>query len=182
VFADFLCSRRGLEHFTLIAGVFCLGVGLVELGRYEGYERRGTVVHAAVANQVVLEIPRIGLREAVLEGDSREHLALGVAHLSDTAALGSRVGNAVIAGHRDLSFRGLGELRRGDAIFVRGRWPFEYKVRRTHIVQANDTSVLADDNDRGTLTLITCYPFHYVGSAPQRFVVEAELAAEAQER
>ncbi len=165
----------------LIAGVFCLGVGLAQLGRYEGYERRAGVVHAA-AESILLEIPRIGLRVAVLEGDSREHLAVGAAHLSDTAELGSRAGNAVIAGHRDMAFRGLGELQRGDEILIRGARDFQYKVIRTHIVQASDTSVLADDESRGKLTLLTCYPFHYVGSAPQRFVVEAELTTEAQER
>lgn len=166
----------------LIAGVFCLGIGLAQLAQYEGYERNVAVVHAAGAKSILLEIPRIALRVAVSEGDSREHLAVGAAHLSDTAELGSRSGNAVIVGHRDLSFRGLGELKRGDAIFVRGGRSFEYKVMRTHIVQPSDTSVLADEQGRGTLTLITCYPFHYVGSAPQRFVVEAELTAEAQER
>ena len=170
VFADLLCSRRWLERFMLIAGLFCLGMGAVQLGRYEGYERR-----TAVVNEVRLEIPRIGLRVAVLEGDSQGNLTLGAAHLSDTAEIGSATGNAVIAGHRDLSFRGLGELRRGDAVLIRGARDFQYTVMRTRVVQASDTSVLADGSG-GKLTLITCYPFHYIGSAPQRFVVEAELA------
>ena len=140
VFANLLCSRREFERFMLIAGIFCLGMGAVQLGRYERYERQ-----AAVTQELHLEIPRIGLRVAVLEGDSREHLALGAAHLTDTAVIGSPTGNAVIAGHRDLAFRGLGQLRRGDEIVIRGAHEFKYNVMRTRVVQASDTSVLADE-------------------------------------
>lgn len=120
-----------------------------------------------------LEIPRIGLSVAVLEGDTKENLAVGAVHLTDTAALGSAIGNAAIAGHRDSAFRRLGEARCGDEIIVHGEQDFVYRVTRTRIVNANDTSALAEDG-RGKLTLITCYPFHYVGNAPRRFLVEAE--------
>jgi len=164
----------------LIAGSFCFCMWLVQFGRYEGFERglaqeafATVAMPTAMAASTRLEIPRIGLSVAVLEGDSSDNLALGAAHLTDTAALGSH-GNAAIAAHRDLAFRGLGDVKVGDRILVHSFKDFAYRVTGTRIVNASDTSALADDG-RARLTLITCYPFRYVGSAPQRFLVEAEL-------
>ena len=168
----FLCGRRWIEYFVLVAGVFCLGNAVAKAGRYQTFEQ--TAIASAHAPKVTqLEIPRIGLSVAVLEGDTKENMALGAVHLTDTAALGSDSGNAAIAGHRDSAFRRLGEVRGGDEIVVRGETDFVYRVMRTRIVSADDTAALADDG-QARLTLITCYPFHYVGSAPRRFLVEAE--------
>jgi len=166
----------------LIAGLFCLGMGLLQIGRYQVFQQNVAMAAGSnIANRAKartasarLEIPRIGLSVAVLEGDSSENLALGAAHLTDTAALGSREGKAAIAGHRDSSFRNLGAVRVGDRIVIHAGGDFSYRVTGTKTVDARDTSALAADG-RPRLTLITCYPFHYVGPAPQRFLVEAEL-------
>jgi sortase A len=165
----------------LIAGFFCLGVALLQIGRYQLFQRNiALAALPRVGNPAArpalarLEIPRIGLSVAVLEGDSSKNLALGAAHLKDTAALGSPDGRAAIAGHRDSAFRDLGAVRVGDQIVIHSSQNFAYRVTRTRIVDASDTSALASDG-QGRLTLITCYPFNYLGNAPRRFLVEAEI-------
>jgi len=162
----------------LVAGLFCLGSSLLQIGRYEAFETLATTLPAAsvLHEQAVLgrlDVARLGLSVVVFEGDTKENMARGAVHLGDTAALGSE-GNAAIAGHRDSAFRLLSGIRLGDEISIRGSKQFAYRVTGTRIVSARDTSPLASD-EQARLTLITCYPFHYVGSAPQRFIVEAAL-------
>jgi sortase A len=83
-------------------------------------------------------------------------------------------GNSAIAGHRDGLFRPLKDVKIGDEIrFRTTRDQYRYRVTKTSIVTPDDLSVLAPQSDPATLTLITCYPFYYVGSAPKRFVVHA---------
>ena len=171
--SSLLCGRRWIESFVLVSGVFCLGSAALNLGRYEVFEHRVIAASVPAARVTRLEIPRIGLLVAVIEGDTKENMALGAVHLTDTAALGSESGNAAIAGHRDSAFRRLGEIRSGDQIVVHGEMDFVYQVMRTRIANADDTAALSEDG-RARLTLITCYPFRYVGSAPRRFLVEAE--------
>ena len=121
----------------------------------------------------VLEIPRLGLSSVVLEGDETAALLLGVGHLSDTP-FPWRDGNSVFAAHRDTFFRGLGKIRPRDVITFRtADAEFSYRVQETKIVQPTDVGVLAPTRS-ATLTLITCYPFTYIGPAPQRFIVRAE--------
>jgi sortase A len=121
----------------------------------------------------VLEIPRLRLSSVVLEGDETAALLLGVGHLSDTP-FPWRDGNSVFAAHRDTFFRGLGKIRPRDVIkFRTADAEFDYRVQETKIVQPTDVGVLAPTRS-STLTLITCYPFTYIGPAPQRFVVRAE--------
>ena len=120
-----------------------------------------------------IEIPRLNLSAIVFEGTSDETLARGVGHLTGSASPGEN-GNLVLAGHRDSYFRKLRGIRDGDAVTVSGRdREFEYVVESTAVVSPDATEVLRHSND-ATLTLITCYPFRYVGSAPQRFVVRAK--------
>jgi sortase A len=120
-----------------------------------------------------LEIPRLGLSSVVLESDEAAALLLGVGHLSDTP-LPWHKGNSVLAAHRDTFFRPLAGIRRNDVIrFTTKDTELEYVVRETKIVQPTDVEVLAP-TQASTLTLITCYPFHYIGPAPKRFVVTAE--------
>jgi LPXTG-site transpeptidase (sortase) family protein len=123
-----------------------------------------------------LSIPRIHLQNIVLEGASTHSLLLGPAHLSDTAVPGT-LGNAAIAGHRDTFFRHIHSLRYGDDIFIlrEGRL-FHYVVRGRKVVDARDLSVLRPTKD-GELTLITCYPTHAIGPAPQRLIVVAKLVS-----
>ena len=124
----------------------------------------------------VIEIPRLGLSSVVIEGDETAALMLGVGHLSDTP-LPWRGGNSVFAAHRDTFFRGLGGIRKNDVIrFRTADSVFDYHVRDTKIVNPTDVHVLAPTKT-STLTLITCYPFTYIGPAPKRFIVRAERPA-----
>jgi len=128
----------------------------------------------------VLEIPRLRVCSAIVEGDDDAALAKGVAHLADTR-LPWDGGNTVLAGHRDTVFRPLRRIAPGDVLTIQtsnGR--FSYKVRDTRVVKPDDLSVLRDDA-RPTLTLITCYPFHLIGRAPLRFAVKADRISPAPE-
>jgi LPXTG-site transpeptidase (sortase) family protein len=122
-----------------------------------------------------LSIPRIGLRAVVIEGTSSRSLLLGPGHMTGSAIPGTD-GNSVIAGHRDTFFRHLQTLRIGDAIYVlRTGKRFHYVVFGKKVVQANDISVLRASKG-SELTLITCYPTHFIGPAPQRLIIVAKLA------
>ena len=123
----------------------------------------------------VLRIPRIDLEVPVLEGTDRVTLDRGVGHIERTAAPGSD-GNSAIAGHRDGFFRGLKDVGPGDAIEIETLRETEvYRVDRIWIVDPTDVSVL-DPTPTPSLTLVTCYPFYFVGSAPQRYIVRAVRA------
>ena len=120
----------------------------------------------------LLEIPRLGISTPVLAGDDKRSLDLGIGHLSDTPRPWEP-GNSAVAAHRDGIFRPLKDVQIGDAISVRTpHGDFEYTVRETKIVKPTDLSVLTP-LESDALTLITCYPFNYVGSAPKRFIVHA---------
>lgn len=120
-----------------------------------------------------IEIPRIGVSSIVLEGVDKKTLRRGVGHIPETA-LPEGGGNVGLAAHRDSFFRGLKDVRKNDIItFKTLEGTYEYRVVSTEIVDPEDTHVLADVGT-ARLTLVTCYPFHYVGSAPQRFIVHAE--------
>ena len=121
-----------------------------------------------------LNVPRLGLSVLVLEGTDSHTLRVAAGHVPGTARPGT-IGNTVIAAHRDTFFRGLREIRRDDVVTLVGSGAvLRYRVEGTEIVGPRDVEVL-----RGTggteLTLITCYPFYYVGPAPKRFIVHARL-------
>jgi sortase A len=119
-----------------------------------------------------IQIPRLGLTALVVQGDSEAILQHAVGHLVDTALPGE-AGNIVLAGHRDTFFRPLKRVRAGDLITLRTRaGDFEYLVESTAVVPPSDLAVI-QPTDRPTLTLITCFPFSYVGPAPDRFIVRA---------
>jgi LPXTG-site transpeptidase (sortase) family protein len=123
-----------------------------------------------------IEIPRLELSAVVFEGTTEDTLARGVGHLRGSAGPGER-GNVVLAGHRDTFFRELRGIREGDEVTVKGpAGEFHYQVDSTAIVYPSETEVLKPGRS-ATLTLITCYPFRYVGSAPQRFIVRARKVA-----
>jgi LPXTG-site transpeptidase (sortase) family protein len=120
-----------------------------------------------------LEIPRLGLSTVVLEGDGDQVLRKGVGHIPSTALPGGS-GNVAIAGHRDTFFRALQDIRRDDDITLATTTEtYHYRVDSVQVVRPNDTQVLAP-SDRPSLTLVTCYPFHFVGSAPERYIVHAQ--------
>jgi sortase A len=119
-----------------------------------------------------LEVPRLHLSVIVMEGDDEATLARAAGHLPGTA-FPWELGNAVVAGHRDTFFRPLQNRRGGDEIrstTVPGT--YEYHVTSTEVVTPDDVAVLAPTPTR-SLTLVTCYPFVYVGPAPNRFIIHA---------
>ena len=125
-----------------------------------------------------LEIPRLGLSVVVAEGDDDTTLNVAVGHLPDTP-LPWQEGNSALAGHRDSFFRPLRHIQVGDDIRLATRHgTLRYRVTRQTIVEPDELWVL-DRSPAAALTLVTCYPFDFVGPAPQRFVVQAERVADA---
>jgi sortase A len=119
-----------------------------------------------------LRIRRIGVSVVVLEGTDDWTLNRAVGHIADTPKPGS-TGNVGLAGHRDGFFRPLKDIAVGDLIEVEAEGRVErYRVQHTWIVTPNDVWVL-DPTDTPSLTLVTCYPFYFIGSAPKRFIVRA---------
>jgi sortase A len=119
-----------------------------------------------------IEVPRLGLSAPVVEGTSGRALRRGVGHVENTAYPGER-GNVGLAGHRDSWFRALKGIERGD--LIRLRTPdgsFAYAVESFQIVDPGRGDLL-EATGHPRLTLVTCYPFHWVGPAPRRFVVFA---------
>jgi len=120
----------------------------------------------------ILRIDKIKVEAPILEGTDGSSLNRGVGHVAGTANPGED-GNVVIAGHRDGFFRGLKDVSLGDAVEVANFYETEtYIVDRIVVVDPSDVSVL-QPRTRSSLTLITCYPFHYIGSAPKRYIVQA---------
>ena len=121
-----------------------------------------------------LTIPRLHTVLYVVEGTDHAELRRGPGHLEGSALPGS-TGNCVIAGHRDTHFRVLKDIRKGDDIEVQtAAGDFIYRVSDISIVSPNNTASLKPTVP-AVLNLITCYPFYYVGTAPRRFVVRADM-------
>jgi sortase A len=122
-----------------------------------------------------LTIPRLDAQLYVVEGVDPVDLRRGPGHIPGSALPGDS-GNCVVAGHRDTHFRVLKDIRKGDDIVLETRTGlFLYRVKSTMIVTPQNTASIQPSTD-AVLHLITCYPFYYVGSAPKRFIVEADLA------
>jgi sortase A len=122
----------------------------------------------------VLRIPKIHVEVPILEGTDDLTLNRGVGRIEGTASPGEN-GNIGIAGHRDGFFRGLKDVGPGDTIEMVSAGRTEtYVIDRVVIVDPNDVSVLAP-RARPSLTLVTCYPFYFVGSAPKRYIVQASI-------
>jgi sortase A len=122
-----------------------------------------------------VDIPRLKLSAVVAEGDDEKTLRKAVGHLPDTPLPWQRQGNVGLAAHRDGLFRPLEKIKTDDDVrVVTARGEYHYRVTRTHIVDPDDVWVLAP-TATPTVTLITCFPFSFVGDAPQRFIVQAEL-------
>jgi sortase A len=193
-----------LERLLLAIGVICLGYygyATVEARLYQAWENRhldeilagvphdARAVDAADAEPIVsaprpapapgsilgrLEIPRLGVSTIVRAGSDARTLNLAVGHIAGTAMPGE-TGNVGLAGHRDTFFRRLESIRSDDEIrFVTPDGIHVYRVQRTDVVEPADVWVL-DSTGEPVLTLVTCYPFTYVGPAPERFIVRALL-------
>ena len=178
-----------IERVLLGLGILCLvwwGIASLQAARYQ-HEKRVDLERIRAASPTVsdssvlapgsligsLDIPRLRLSAMIAEGDDDATLNVAIGHLSDTP-LPWHEGNSALAGHRDTFFRRLQHIRVGDEVRVSTvRGDFQYRVRETIVVGPNDVWIL-NPTDRTTLTLITCYPFNYVGKAPRRFIVTAE--------
>jgi sortase A len=135
-----------------------------------------------------VEIARLNLAAIVREGVDAKTLGIAVGHVPSTSLPGQE-GNFAIAAHRDTLFRALKDIKEGDLVtFQSAAGTYTYQVAATKIVKPSDVSVLRADgggimsgidppgqSPSRLLTMITCYPFYYVGSAPKRFIVEAKL-------
>jgi len=120
-----------------------------------------------------IEILRLGVSALVIEGTGESILQRATGHIIGTALPGQR-GNVGIAGHRDSFFLPLRNIQRDDLITLATlRGEYRYRVVSTRIVSPDNVAVL-DPGDGEILTMVTCYPFYFVGSAPDRFIVRAE--------
>lgn len=121
-----------------------------------------------------LLIPAVNLNVMVLEGTDPWTLNRAVGHIEGTALPG-RTGNVGISAHRDGYFLNLGSIGPGDEIsIVTTENTYTYAVQSTQIVNPENVKVLSP-SDQPVLTLVTCFPFYFVGDAPQRFIVKAQL-------
>ncbi len=188
-------GRRGRRVFScalMAAGIFLLFLGArdffaARLGQTEA-ERVFENVHFAsspvlepVHSQIALGdviakliIPRLDVRLYVVEGDGARQLRRGPGHVSGTAMPGE-LGNCIIAGHRDTHFLALKDIRKGDEIILQtGAAQYTYRVKDTQVVLPSSGLSLEPTSD-AELHLITCYPFYFLGPAPKRFLVRAQL-------
>jgi sortase A len=171
-----------VERALIGVGVWCLA--WVGLGSLEAASFRRRLVETALpaASEQApaipsafvgrLEIPRLSFSELVAEGDDAGVLQAAIGHLPETA-LPWAPGNVVLAGHRDSVFRPLRDVRVGDELQLKTpHRAYRYLVSNLWIVDPEDVWVIAP-TDKRSVTLLTCYPFTYLGRAPQRFVVRA---------
>jgi len=188
---------RWSRNAFLIAGVLALGYSgfvLLDTKLYQAYQTRRfqqqlSSVRPAIASTGGvralppvaptpgetlgrIEIARLGLAAMILEGTDRRTLRRAVGHIPGTPLPGQQ-GNVAITGHRDTFFRPLRNIHNNDEITLTTlNGTYRYLVDSTQVVPPKDTQVL-DDSDDTILTLVTCYPFYFVGPAPKRFIVRA---------
>lgn len=181
---------RWLSRFFLIAGALALGYSAYFYASAYAFQKIETIAFdraltgltpdAPAINHIVpeggvigrIEIGRLGVSAMVVEGDSASLLRQAIGHVPETAMPGEQ-GNMALTGHRDTFFRPLRNIREGDVITLEtAGGQYQYEVESTEIVPPSATEVLQSSGQQ-ELTLITCYPFYFVGPAPDRFVVRA---------
>ena len=122
-----------------------------------------------------LSIPVLDQSWPIIEGTRTEDLKRGVGHFTQSLLPGEK-DNCVLSGHRDTVFAGLGTLKIGDQMIAQtSAGTFTYEIKDIRIVEKDDRTVIVP-TDHAVLTVSTCYPFHFVGSAPQRYILSADLA------
>jgi len=171
-----IATTSGIETFHAAQQVAFVG-GVPDQGLWSPQRQasyRESLAARLDAPPALLSIPAIGLTVPIFVGTSDLVLNRGVGWIEGTAAPGGD-GNVGIAGHRDGYFRGLKDLQVGDAIAVQTLQRMRrYRVAAIKIVDPTDIAVL-DATDEPSLTLVTCYPFYYVGNAPRRYIVRGVL-------
>lgn len=121
----------------------------------------------------ILKIPKIKAELPIVEGTDEDELEKGVGHYRGTAFPGEK-DQIVLSGHRDTVFRKLGELEIGDELIVEMSYgKFTYVIQETDIVDAEDRTVIRSTAPNEVLTVTTCYPFSYIGNAPERYIIYA---------
>jgi sortase A len=121
----------------------------------------------------ILSIPRLEKELPIVEGTDPDDLEKGVGHYKGSY-YPEQNGQIVLSGHRDTVFRRTGELKIGDSLKIQLPYgSFEYEITGTKIVDQNDTSIITLQNEKEELILTTCYPFSYVGNAPERYIIYA---------
>jgi sortase A len=179
------CRLLRAAHYVLLASgalalVYC-GYVVSAAHSYQASERlqfegAGKIAEhrRAIEGNAIgeMEVPRLGLNAVFVQGDSPKILRRAVGHISETALPGEP-GNVVLTAHRDSYFRPLRNIRRGDTIELQTLdGEFAYQVDWTEVVSPGDVEVLHASGEN-TLTLVTCFPFYFVGPAPKRFIVRA---------
>jgi sortase A len=188
-------ALRAASYTLLVAGILALGyAGYAVLDQYWYQEAETSkfetvsptaepraIKVARIADGGVIgeiEVHRLGLKAIVVQGDSERLLRRAVGHLPETALPGE-AGNVALAGHRDGLFRPLSNVQPGDSItFSTPNREFQYQVEWTAVVPPTAVGVIQPTSEPA-LTLVTCFPFYYVGAAPERFVVRARIIAVA---
>lgn len=121
-----------------------------------------------------LKIPKLDAVLPIYHGTDEDELEKGVGHFAGSVLPGEK-DNSVLSGHRDTVFRKLGEVGKGDLLVVStSAGEFTYKIRKVKIVDADDRTIIVP-KPRATLTVTTCYPFDFIGSAPERYILIADL-------
>jgi len=161
-------------------GGFLMNVAARLWNRMTGFHPSGGGERMAEGSLVGrITVPRLRLSSVVLEGDDNKVLEVAVGHVPGTALPGE-AGNVALAGHRDTVFRELRAVHQGDTIaLATPRGDYRYRVESVEVVSPDDVAVLKP-TAAATLTLVTCYPFNYIGAAPWRFVVRAGEVAPVQ--
>jgi sortase A len=170
--------RRLLFAFGVSLLVYC-GYVLIDswvFQRTEGEVFQQALTHNQPARFAGLigriEIPRLGVSVMVMEGTGKSILGRAAGHIVGTALPGQK-GNIGISAHRDTFFRPLRDIRQNDTILlITLGGEYRYRVLSTKIVSPYDVGVLKSSAGQ-ILTLVTCYPFYFIGSAPSRFIVRA---------
>ena len=170
------------QYFFLVAGVLLIGYAgfhVVARHAYQAYEGRAFDRILSTSDPTSrsfvgrIDIPRLNISAIVKEGVDKATLDLAVGHIPNTALPG-QVGNVGVAAHRDTLFRNLKDVRRDDKITLTTLdGAYVYRVVSLRIVQPTEVSVLDPSPNEKALTLVTCYPFYFVGAAPKRFIVRA---------
>jgi sortase A len=185
---------RVSQYFFLVAGIAILGYcayAWLDARVYQRNEERSfeeikrsapppvpgrpvpPIPHAVLGK---IEIQQVGISAMIAEGVDHGTLKRAVGHIPGTALPGED-GNIVLAAHRDTFFRPLRNIQKGDEIALTTlSGAYRYRVESIQIVGPDEVGVLKPTN-LPTLTLVTCYPFYFVGSAPKRFIVRAGLIA-----
>jgi len=176
----------------ILSGAFLLGIGFWQLWtiekqealslnearefvseeRFKDMEGEFEPVNGEVSG--LLEIPKINAELAIVEGTDPNDLEKGVGHYQGSYYPDEN-GQIVLSGHRDTVFRRAGELELGDILTVKMPYGnYRYEIVETRIVSADDTSIITLQDSEEELILTTCYPFSYIGDAPDRYIMYAK--------